>query len=154
MATSNPRITVTLQPQVHVVLKRLSELTKNSQSALVGELLSESLPVFERMVEVLGAAEKLREKGMQVSGEISEALQTAHDRLERQIGFSLDVMDVGNRPLLDAAEKVQRRGAVPERLRSAGAAPRSGATPMSNRGVRSATPKGKKANKTRLVGGA
>ena len=74
MTTINPRITVTLQPQVHAVLRRLSQLTKNSQSSLVGELLAESMPIFERMVEVLDAAEKLRAKGMEASSEITDAL--------------------------------------------------------------------------------
>lgn len=156
MTTLNPRITVMLQPRVHAVLRRLSELTKNSQSALVGELLAESLPVFERMVAVLDAAEKLRAKGMSVSGEITSALATAHTRLENQMGFSLDVMDIGNKPLLDAAENVQPRGAATRekgRSPSRGTAPHSRSTPMSNRGVRSATPTGKKANKTQSKGG-
>lgn len=147
MTTTNPRITVTLQPQVHAVLKRLSALTKNSQSSLVGELLAESMPIFERMVEVLDAAEQLRAKGMEATTEITDALKTAQHRLESQMGFSLEVMDLGNRPILEAAEKVQRRGAG-DGKRSATPAPRSGATPMSNRGVRSATPTGEKANKT------
>lgn len=151
MTTLNPRITITLHPQVHAVLRRLSELTKNSQSSLVGELLAESLPIFERMVAVLDAAEKLRAKGMSVSHEVTSALVTAHNRLENQLGFSLDVMDIGNRPLLDAAEKVQRRGAATRekgRSPSRGTAPRSVPTPLSNRGVRSATPTSKKTNKT------
>lgn len=151
MTTINPRITVTLQPQVHAVLKRLSVLTKNSQSSLIGELLAESLPVFERMVDVLDAAEQLRVRGMKAGQEITDALQTAQTRLETQMGFSLDVMDIGNRPLLDAAEKVQRRGAgTREKGRSPSRVPesRSGSTPLSNRGVRSTTPKERKANKT------
>lgn len=147
MTTINPRITVTLQPQVHAVLKRLSVLTKNSQSAIIGELLSDSLPVFERMVEVLGAAEQLRARGIQAGQEITEALHTAQTRIETQLGFALDVIDVGNRPLLEAAEKVQRRGAAAGK-RSAAAAPRSGATPMSNRGVRFDTKKERTANKS------
>lgn len=141
MTTTNPRITVTLQPQVYAVMKRLSVLTRNSQSALIGELLAESLPIFERMVEVLEAAEKLRSQGMAAGAEITGALETAQARLEAQMGLAFETMETGNRPLLDAAEKVQRRGGsanAAERSEPALAAPtrrRVAPTPLSNRGV-------------------
>lgn len=144
MSTSNPRITVTLQPEVHAVLRRLSQLTKNSQSAIVGDLLMESLPVFERMAEVLDAAEHLRLQGMKASDEVKDALSRAQGRMETQLGLVLDDFDAGNRPLLAEAEKVQRRGAGGRDADSGRARPyatRSGATPLSNRGVRSG-PKG------------
>ena len=153
MTTINPRITVTLQPQVHAVLKRLSVLTKNSQSALIGELLSDSLPVFLRMVQVLDAAEQLRAKGIKAGDEVKESLVRAQGRIETQLGLVLEDWDAGNRPLLQQAEKVHRRGAAAGK-RSAAAAPRSGITPLSNRGVRFTTPKGQQVNKTpRLKGG-
>lgn len=144
MSTANPRITVTLQPEVHAVLRRLSQLTKNSQSAIVGDLLMESLPVFERMAEVLDAAEQLRLQGMKASDEVKDALSRAQGRMETQLGLVLDDFDAGNRPLLAEAERVQRRGAGGRDADSGRARPhatRSGATPLSNRGVRSG-PKG------------
>lgn len=64
MPAANPRITITLKPEVHEVLKRLSSLTGNSQSSMVGEILNDSFPVFERMVQVLSAAEKMRADAM------------------------------------------------------------------------------------------
>jgi hypothetical protein len=136
MTTANPRITVTLQPEVHAVLRRLSQLTKNSQSAIVGDLLMESLPVFERMAEVLDAAEQLRLQGLKASDEVKDALARAQGRIETQLGLAMDDMEAGGLPLLKEAEKVRRRGAAAGK-RSAAAAPRSGATPLSNRGVRS-----------------
>lgn len=135
MTTANPRITVTLQPEVHAVLRRLSELTGTSQSAMVGELLMESLSVFERMVEVLNAAEQLRLQGMKASEEVKDALARAQGRMETQLGLAMDDMDAGAMLLLKEAERLQRRGAAAGK-RSAAAAPRSGATPISNRGVR------------------
>ena len=136
MTTANPRITVTLQPEVHAVLRRLSQLTGSSQSAMVGELLMESLPVFERMAEVLNAAEQLRLQGMKASDEVKHALARAQGRMETQLGLAMDDMDAGSMLLLKEAEKLQRRGAAAGK-RSAASAPRSGATPISNRGVRS-----------------
>ena len=134
MTTTNPRITITLQPQVHAVVRRLAELTKNSQSALVGELLSDALPVFERMVEVLTAAEQMRAKGNAFSDELKESLERAQNRVETQLGLVMDDFGQGSADLLIEAEKIARRGTAAGK-RSAAAVPRSGTTPISNRGV-------------------
>ena len=122
--TNKPRITVTLTPEVHALLRRMSELTGNSQSSFVGDLLSQSSPVFSRMVEVLEAAERMRGEALRVPDGIKSALDEAQSQLESQLGLVLDVMDDGFRPLLQEAEKVQRR------------ARRRSSTPISNRGVR------------------
>ena len=152
MATKNPRITITLEPQLHAILRRLSQLTNNSQSALIGDLLGESVPIFERMVEVLSAAEAMRAQGMAATDEMKNALHRAQGRIETQLGLVLDDMDHGNRPILEAAEKVQRRGAGAGK-RSAAPAPRSGATPLSNRGVRSPRRTGSTGEKTSVKKG-
>jgi len=122
--TKKPRITVTLTPEVHALLKRMSELTRGSQSSFVGDLLSQCSPVLSRMVEVLEAAEKMRGEALRVPDEIKAGLDQAQSQLESQLGLVLDVVDNGFRPLLQAAEKVQRR------------ARRRSSTPISNRGVR------------------
>ena len=136
MPTLNPRLTITLQPQLAAILRRLSQLTGNSQSSMIGELLADSLPIFERMVEVLEAAQKLREKAMEAPDEVSRSLDRAQARIEAQLGLVLDDMGEGVRPLLEAAEKVERRGARGAK-RAARVVP---LTPPSNRGVRSPRP--------------
>lgn len=140
MPATNPRITITLQPAVHAVLRRLSELTGNSQSALVGDLLAESLPTFERMAQVLAAAEALRTQGMKVPEEVAKGLDHAQARIEQQLGLALDDLDTSFRPLVAEAESIVRRAgrAASRRPPATGAAPV--VTPPSNRGVRS-TPK-------------
>lgn len=132
MPAVNPRITITLQPSTHALLKRLSQLTGNSQSAIVGELLEGSEPIFERMTALLEAAAKLKAQGLQATDEVRLGLEHAQARLEGQIGLAFDVMDEGGAPLLEQAERVSRR-----RMRTPAAAPaaRSAATPISNRGV-------------------
>jgi hypothetical protein len=143
MPTLNPRITVTLTPAVSAVLKEMSRLTKNSQSALVAELLETSLPVFERMCTVLRAAETV---GEAARSEISAGLGRAQARVEEQIGLQLSAMDEVATPLLDAAERINRRGAAGARTggstraepipETPSKAPRKGiSTPVSNRGV-------------------
>ena len=61
MATKNPRLTITLQPSLAAQLRRLSELTGNSQSGLIAELLEGSGPVFDRMIKVMEAAKTAKE---------------------------------------------------------------------------------------------
>ena len=139
MPTANPRLTITLQPALAAVLRRVSELTGNSQSAMIAELLAQSQPVFERMVEVLEAAERLRAEAMEAPEEVSRSLNRAQARIEAQLGLVLDDMGEGYRPLLEAAERVQRRRK--RAPRSAAAAAGAVQTPPSNRGVRSPTPK-------------
>ena len=145
--TKNPRITVTLQPGVHVVLKRLSALAGNSQSGLVGELLEDSLPVFERMVRVLEAANAAKDSfkvGM------SASLDAAQTKLEGQLGLALEAMDEGFRPILEEAEAVRRRESRASREKGAAVAARPAlraSTPMSNRGVTPHPEKAKKARK-------
>ena len=56
MTTKNPRLTITLEPALAAQIKRMSELTGNSQSAIISELLDGSAPVFERVIKVLEAA--------------------------------------------------------------------------------------------------
>lgn len=136
MPTLNPRITITLRPEVAAVMRRLSVLTGNSQSSMVGELLAESLPVFERMAKVLEAAAQAREQAMQAPAEVSRNLERAQNRIEAQLGLVLDDFDEVVRPLLRDSEKVQRRGtrtAARRPVPAAAAVP----TPLSNRGVRS-----------------
>lgn len=129
MPTANPRITITLEPQVHALLKRLSELTGNSQSFLVGNLLLESVPVFERMAKLLQAAHRLQAESTESQARIKDSLVDAQSKLERQLGLTLESWDEVSTPLLDQAEEVGRRG----RARSRTGRPTS--TPLSNRGV-------------------
>lgn len=134
MPAINPRITITLTPQIHALLRRLSELTTSSQSALVGELLQTSQPVFERMVQALEAAERLKAESLQGSAQISESLAIAQGRLEQQLGLSLDFAVEGQSTLLHKAEAVvSRRGRASEgspRGAPAGAAAAASATPV------------------------
>lgn len=111
MATTNPRITVTLRPEVHAVLRRLADLAETSQSAIVGELLASSLPVFERMAEALDTANRLKAEGMRAPEAIRDSLQRAQQRLEGQLDLALGHLDEGLRPLLQDAERVDRRAA-------------------------------------------
>ena len=108
MPATNPRLSVTLKPAVQAVLQRLSALTGDSQSALVGGLLEQSLPVLERMIQVFEAADATK---LVLDSHMADSLIRAHTKLEDQLGLALDTFDSGIRPILDEAEKVPLRAA-------------------------------------------
>lgn len=141
MPTLNPRISITLEPSTAAQLRRMSELTGNSQSQMVSEILSQSSPVFERMIRVLEAAEVAKQAAKE---QTATRLELAQSQVEKQLGLMLDSMDDMSRPLLDHAEQIRRRARRAAKpsvgvARTAGphAAPQRASTPMSNRGVRS-----------------
>jgi hypothetical protein len=128
MPATNPRLTITLTPAVAAMLREMSQLAGNSQSAIVGDLLETSLPVFERVIHALRAASTIQAAA---KTEIAAGLDRAQAKLEDHLQLVLDDMDTGMRPLLDRAEQVTRRaggarGAVA--TRSVASAPRAGAS--------------------------
>ena len=134
MPTENPRITITLTPSTHSLLRELSSLTGNSMSSTVGELLSGNEPVFERIVTVLRAAKEVQREGKE---SMMEALTKAQGRIEKQLGLALEAMDDGAKPVLAKAEEIRRRGRRGNPLAGVGSARGGVSTPPSNRGVRS-----------------
>lgn len=144
MPAANPRLSVTLSPSVAAVLREIARLTDSSQSALIGELLEVNLPVFERMQRLLSAAEKVKEEHRAT---VAQSMQAAHSRIEKQLGLVLGEWDRGAAPLLEAAEKIDRRSGRGARSASRPER-RAGRTPMSNRGV-TPHPKQKNQGKTR-----
>ena len=168
MATKNPRITITVEPSLHAQLRRLSELTGNSQSALVGELLDGAGPTLERVIKVLEIAQTAKDS---IKGKLAAEMDAAQAKVEAQLGLALDAYEDMATPLLDIAEAIDRRSrrqpqgqALAGREAGAGSAekgapPRGGRasartapTPLSNRGVRSTPKKGKNPATARVSG--
>ena len=136
MPTSNPRLTITLQPHLAAQLRKLSELTGNSQSGLISEMLDGSIPVFERLIVVLTAAKEAKEA---MRGKLSASIADGQARVEAQLGLVLEDFTQVTGELLAEAEAVKRRarrGGAAKRVR--GGVP-GVSTPLSNRGVRSTT---------------
>lgn len=107
MATLNPRLSVTLKPSTAALLQRMSELTEQSRSSIVSEILESSEPIFERMVEVLQAANLVKND---LKEGTKKRLEKAESQLHEQLGVTMDIFDDSFRPILDAAEVVRRRG--------------------------------------------
>jgi hypothetical protein len=146
MPTKNPRLTITLTPSLGAQLRTIAELSGNSQSSLIAELLEGSGPVFVRMIDVLQAAKGAREA---MRGKVAQDLDNAQGKLEAQLGLAMDTFNEYTGDLLDEAEAVKRRvkkgSAGGLRVRSA-ALP---STPLSNRGVRSKNKTDKSPTKSR-----
>lgn len=139
MPTDNPRLTVTLKPSTYAVLKRMSALTKTSQSAIVGDLVEQAQPILERMVRVIEAAQQAQEG---VKDRVRENLEAAEKVLEKQLGLMLGDLEARGSDVVDGLEAISRRkspvrsGHLPVQ-RGGGRA--AAAPPASNRG--GATPK-------------
>jgi hypothetical protein len=142
MPTTNPRLTITLTPAVAAVLRELSGLAGNSQSAIVGELLETSLPVFERVVQAMRAAVTIRDSA---KAEIADGLERAQAKLEAQLPLVMGHMDAAFLPLLEEAEKVTRRGPRATEARAARTGARGhlrgGSTPVALTGGSGSTKK-------------
>lgn len=132
MPTLNPRITITLTPATAAVLRELSAVTGNSQSAIVADMMAMAVPVFEKVVAGLKAAQ-----GIEASAraEIVAGLERAHTKIEAQLGLALGDMTESFRPLLEEAEKVKRRSPG-----ARGGAPAGGEVPAGKRFRRGSTP--------------
>ena len=118
MPAKNPRLTITLKPALAAQFRQLSQLTGNSQSALIGDLLEGSEPVLARVIQVLEAAQVAKQS---IRGRLAEDMDKAQAQVEGALGVAMEGFHDITGALLKEAE------AVP------GAA---SPTPISNRGVR------------------
>lgn len=157
MPAKNPRLTITMRPGLHALLRRLSELTGQSQSALIFELLDGSEPVLSRVIRLLEASNDAR---AELHGHLAGQMADAQSRIERQLALSLDDLGEDAGALLAEADAVQFKaapGAGKRRAAAAGkqsaarvsGAPQGRLTPPSNRGVRSRPDVPKKSTKSR-----
>lgn len=145
MATKKPRLTITLDPALSESLRRLSELTGNSQSSLISEMLSGSGPVLEKMITVLEAAQVAKDA---IKGRITRGLDDAQGKFEQALGLAFDGFDDIDAALKEMAEAAPERQ-TPTASASAAVADFSvQPTPLSNRGVRNSSRPSKNKEKT------
>lgn len=165
MPAKNPRLTITIEPTLHAQLRRLSELTGNSQSGLISELLDGAGPTLDRVIKVLEIAQDAKDA---IRGKLADEMDAAQAKVEAQLGLALDAFEDMSAPLIDMAETIERRSrkrlqveaegrearALGRKLAPAGRPGRTASptrpvirggksdsagvpTPLSNRGVRS-----------------
>ena len=83
MATSKPRITITLNHRQYEVLKAISDCSNQPMSAFISELLEESLPVLERMAE---SFRKIKAAQDEQKKRIADELEQAQADSEQVLG--------------------------------------------------------------------
>ena len=122
---------MTLTPTIAAQLRRLSELTGNSQASLVSELLEGQEVVFARVIQSLEAAKLVKEE---MKASLRADLDRSQQVIEAQLGLVLESLDNAAAPLLKEAEKIRRRkgrepgaGMQAQRSRAPGSRPRSAA---------------------------
>jgi hypothetical protein len=104
MATKNPRISVMLKPSTSALLIRVGQLTKQSQSAMIAEIIESTEPVFERLITVLEAAQLVSQD---LKDGTKKSLEVAEQKLHEQLGFTLAMFDEVSAPIVDAATELR-----------------------------------------------
>lgn len=126
MPTQNPRLSLTLTPDLAWQLRRLSELTGTSQSALITSMLEGSNHFLWRLITTLEAAEEARGR---IPGHVANLMNEAQQRIEEKFGLT-EVLDQAQAHAARSTRNGTTAAVTAER-------PAAVATPLSNRGVRS-----------------
>jgi uncharacterized protein (DUF1778 family) len=93
MSTTKPRVTITLEPDVHRLLQRASEAKGESMSSIITSFLDVAIPPIERMVDLLEQAKAMPEV------------------TRRNLANSLTTAEAQVMPLLlEAIERAERQG--------------------------------------------
>ena len=127
MATSKPRITVTLSERQHQVLKIISDCGGQSMSSLLGELIEVSLPTFERMANTF---QKLSQVKTAERAKMLQAMDEAQSALEPIANAAVDQFDLFLGRIEAAVEDAPGDAAG-----APGAAATAASAPTTNRGV-------------------
>lgn len=92
MATTKPRLTITLEPSHHAVVSELAALRGISKSTVVTEMLGASVPALERVTKLLRALEAAKSGGY--VDEFAANLEEAERTLAPMLAAALEQMDL------------------------------------------------------------
>ena len=123
MATSKPRITITLTDEQHRVLQGLADLQRVSMSSIVVDVLDTAMPSLERLNALLEVAEEAPKA-------VLDGLRSSLNAAGAELGIDLRQLD-----LLRDAPGANVRGARALAPGASKAAKMEG-PPSTNRGVR------------------
>nr|WP_238727780.1 ribbon-helix-helix domain-containing protein [Micrococcus luteus] len=106
MPAANPRVSVTLTPSMDAILKRLSDVSGQSKSSIIAEILEQSHPVFERMAAILETAKTATQEAKE---RMASNLEDAHAKLLEQAGIVGDLFEEQTADLVGELEQIGRR---------------------------------------------
>lgn len=142
MATTKPRITVTLTERQHEVLKIIAATGGSSMSSLLGELIEASLPTLERMANTF---QKLRQAQILERAKMVEAMDESLAVLEPIAAAAVDQFDLFLGKIEKAVEGApDGSGATP------GAPSTAPTAPVTNRGATNTRAKARKPSAARV----
>lgn len=136
MATTKPRITVTLTERQYEVISAIAKLGGGSMSAFIGEMLESALPTLERMAATF---QRVKQAQDQERGRFLASMDRAQSALEPVVMEAVGQFDL----FLGRIEEAAGATATDARER-AGAVASAAPAPDTNRG---ATPNRRKAAK-------
>lgn len=111
MATTKPRIQVTVSTSQYSLLQRLSKLQKRPMSAVLSELFDEIEPVYERVAVVMEAAIRAQQSAKQG---MVDALQSAEAEIAPHVAAAMGQFDLLERHFgVTAASGVPSGARVP-----------------------------------------
>lgn len=142
MATTKPRITVTLTKRQHEVLRTISECGGQPMSTFVSEMLEAALPTLERMAATFQKIKKAQELER---AKFLESMDEAQAAIEPVVMEAVGQFDLFLGKMKKAAG-VADAPARSEARMDAADAPAAAPAPLTNRGV---TPTRGKARKGR-----
>lgn len=91
MGIKKPRITITLTPHQHAIFTALSDSSGQSMSGIIGEFITASEPVFERMAAISSQLRKQRTTELE---RMRSNLDNAQNELEPLAAAALDQLDM------------------------------------------------------------
>jgi len=117
MATTKPRVTVTLERRTYECLSRLSAVGGDSMSSIISEFIEISLPSMERLVVVLERAKAAPE-------ETRAGIAAAVDRAERDmLPAMMEALNQNDLFLADIESAASPSPRAAQRRAKAGGAP-------------------------------
>lgn len=131
MATTKPRITITLSQRQHEVLRSISENSGQSMSTFVSEILELSLPTLERMAETF---RKIKAAQDEQRKRIVVELEQAQSEVEPVLDHVMGQFDLFMSRIEEAAG-VSGAPARSEARMDAPDAPAAAPAPVTNRGA-------------------
>lgn len=127
MATTKPRITVTLTQHQHDVLRVISDCGGQPMSAFISDMLEQALPVLERMAE---SFRKIKAAQDEQKKRIVEELDQAQAEVEPVLEQVLGQFDLFMKRMEDVAG-----ASIGGAAGTGSGSPAPGPTPVTNRGV-------------------
>jgi uncharacterized protein (DUF1778 family) len=138
MATTKPRITVTLQPHSYDVIRRLAAAGGETMSKIVGDMLDVAIPSLERVVLVM-------EQAASMSQEAREGMRASFARAEADMAPGLaNLIEQRDAFIDDVVGAIEPDGKAKKRLTGAG----EGAPAATARTAPAAAKKAKKEGST------